>query len=44
MAKFYVTTPIYYINAVPHIGHVYKNLKTSSCEGVIRNKILEVCL
>jgi methionyl-tRNA synthetase len=23
MAKFYVTTPIYYINAVPHIGHAY---------------------
>ncbi len=23
MAKFYITTPIYYINAVPHIGHAY---------------------
>lgn len=23
MAKFYVTTPIYYINAVPHLGHAY---------------------
>ncbi|MEM3723124.1 MAG: methionine--tRNA ligase [Candidatus Hadarchaeales archaeon] len=23
MAKFYVTTPIYYINAEPHIGHAY---------------------
>jgi methionyl-tRNA synthetase len=23
MAKFYVTTPVYYINAVPHIGHAY---------------------
>jgi len=21
--KFYVTTPIYYINAVPHVGHAY---------------------
>ncbi|MEM2878461.1 MAG: methionine--tRNA ligase [Candidatus Hadarchaeales archaeon] len=21
--KFYITTPIYYINAVPHIGHAY---------------------
>jgi methionyl-tRNA synthetase len=23
MKKFYVTTPIYYINAAPHIGHAY---------------------
>lgn len=23
MAKFYITTPIYYINSVPHIGHAY---------------------
>ncbi len=26
MAKFYITTPIYYINAVPHIGHAYTNI------------------
>lgn len=23
MSKFYVTTPIYYVNAQPHIGHAY---------------------
>lgn len=23
MTRFYVTTPIYYVNDVPHIGHVY---------------------
>jgi methionyl-tRNA synthetase len=23
MAKFYITTPIYYINDVPHVGHAY---------------------
>lgn len=23
MSKFFVTTPIYYVNAKPHIGHVY---------------------
>ncbi|HUX86591.1 MAG TPA: methionine--tRNA ligase [Chloroflexota bacterium] len=23
MAKYYVTTPIYYVNDVPHIGHAY---------------------
>src|ERR1700704_5607521 len=22
-ARFYVTTPIYYVNDVPHIGHAY---------------------
>lgn len=24
--KFYATTPIYYVNAAPHIGHVYSTL------------------
>jgi methionyl-tRNA synthetase len=23
MGRFYVTTPIYYVNDVPHIGHAY---------------------
>ncbi|MEA3544641.1 MAG: class I tRNA ligase family protein, partial [Thermodesulfobacteriota bacterium] len=23
---FYVTTPIYYVNDVPHIGHAYTTL------------------
>ena len=26
MAKFYVTTPIYYVNDVPHIGHAYTTI------------------
>ena len=26
MSKFYVTTPIYYINDKPHIGHVYTTI------------------
>lgn len=26
MKKFYVTTPIYYINDVPHIGHAYTTI------------------
>ncbi|KAK5644850.1 hypothetical protein RI129_006150 [Pyrocoelia pectoralis] len=25
-SKFYVTTPIYYVNASPHIGHLYTSL------------------
>ena len=23
MSKFYITTPIYYVNDVPHVGHAY---------------------
>ena len=23
MATFYITTPIYYVNDLPHIGHIY---------------------
>ncbi len=26
MARFYVTTPIYYVNDVPHIGHAYTTI------------------
>ncbi len=26
MSKFYVTTPIYYVNAKPHIGHAYTTI------------------
>ena len=26
MSRFYITTPIYYINAVPHLGHAYTTL------------------
>ena len=26
MARFYVTTPIYYVNDVPHVGHAYATL------------------
>ena len=24
--KFYLTTPIYYVNAAPHIGHAYTTI------------------
>jgi len=24
--RFYLTTPIYYVNSVPHLGHVYTTL------------------
>ncbi|MCM8794123.1 MAG: class I tRNA ligase family protein, partial [Candidatus Omnitrophica bacterium] len=26
MDKFYITTPLYYVNASPHIGHSYTNI------------------
>lgn len=26
MGKFYVTTPIYYVNSAPHLGHAYTNV------------------
>ena len=35
---FYVTTPIYYVNGAPHIGHVYTTL---ACDVVARFKRLD---
>ena len=26
MSKYYITTPIYYVNAKPHLGHAYTTL------------------
>ena len=26
MSRFYVTTPIYYVNDEPHIGHAYTTI------------------
>ncbi|HJX84268.1 MAG TPA: class I tRNA ligase family protein, partial [Candidatus Angelobacter sp.] len=33
--KFYITTPIYYVNARPHIGHAYTTLV---CDAIARRK------
>ncbi|HEY3928074.1 MAG TPA: methionine--tRNA ligase [Candidatus Koribacter sp.] len=33
--KFYITTPIYYVNARPHIGHTYT---TVACDAIARRK------
>src|SRR5690242_21948215 len=33
--KFYITTPIYYVNARPHIGHAYTTLV---CYAIARRK------
>ncbi len=37
-AAFYVTTPIYYVNDVPHIGHMYTTL---ACDVLARFKRLD---
>ncbi|MFO1156198.1 MAG: methionine--tRNA ligase [Rhodospirillales bacterium] len=36
--RFYVTTPIYYVNDVPHIGHMYTTL---ACDVIARFKRLD---
>lgn len=35
--KFYITTPIYYINAEPHIGHAYTTLAADILNRFYRN-------
>jgi methionyl-tRNA synthetase len=35
MKKFYITTPIYYVNARPHIGHAYT---TIACDTIARRQ------
>jgi methionyl-tRNA synthetase len=35
--KFYITTPIYYVNAHPHIGHAYT---TIACDTIARRRRL----
>ncbi len=35
MKKFYITTPIYYVNARPHIGHAYT---TIACDTMARRQ------
>ncbi|MFH1772263.1 MAG: methionine--tRNA ligase [Candidatus Omnitrophota bacterium] len=38
MNKFYITTPLYYVNANPHIGHAYTNV---ICDCMARFKRLK---
>ena len=30
MSTYYVTTPIYYVNDLPHIGHIYTTMVTDT--------------
>ncbi|OGR86665.1 MAG: methionine--tRNA ligase [Elusimicrobia bacterium RIFCSPHIGHO2_02_FULL_57_9] len=38
MKKFYITTPIYYINAAPHIGHAYTTIAADVLNRFLRKR------
>ena len=42
MNKFYITTPIYYVNDIPHIGHAYTTLAADIIARYWRQKGSEV--
>ena len=37
--KFYITTPLYYVNASPHIGHSYTNIAADTLSRYMRKAI-----
>lgn len=37
--KFYITTPLYYVNASPHIGHSYTNIVADCLTRYMREKL-----
>jgi methionyl-tRNA synthetase len=39
--KFYVTTPLYYVNAFPHVGHAYTTLAADILNRYYKSKGLE---
>ena len=39
MKKFYVTTPIYYVNASPHIGHSYTSIAADTLARYYRRRL-----
>lgn len=42
--KYYLTTPIYYVNAAPHIGHAYTTIAAETIARLKRMQGLEVVL
>ena len=42
--KFYLTTPIYYVNAAPHIGHAYTTIAAEAIARVKRMQGMDVVL
>jgi methionyl-tRNA synthetase len=43
MKKFYITTPIYYLNAPPHIGHAYTTIAADVLARWARSRGRETC-
>ena len=41
--SFYVTTPIYYVNAAPHLGHAYTTIAADVMSRHHRQRREEVC-
>lgn len=41
--SFYLTTPLYYVNGVPHVGHVYTTVLADAIARYKRMSDLEVC-
>jgi methionyl-tRNA synthetase len=41
MDKFYITTPLYYVNASPHIGHAYTNIVADTLARYMRKNLGE---
>jgi methionyl-tRNA synthetase len=39
--KFYITTPIYYVNASPHIGHSYTTIAADTLSRSLRSRLKE---
>ena len=44
MAKFYFTTPLYYVNAAPHLGHAYSTLVADTIRRFKRMQGIEAFL
>lgn len=42
MSKFYITTPLYYVNSKPHIGHSYTNIAVDTVSRFYRMKAFDV--
>ena len=36
--KYYLTTPLYYVNAAPHIGHTYTTLAADTIKRFLTEK------
>jgi methionyl-tRNA synthetase len=41
MNKFYITTPLYYVNADPHLGHAYTNIAADALARYMRQVLGE---